>query len=127
MKRLFICLLCAAMLLPVLPALAEVSSRAPEDYPAPLRDLAARYGFKIGICLSPEQLGQTAYLDFLAGHFNTTTCTNETKAYSLLDERASKASEDGMPRRNYATADRMIQWASEHGIGVRGHVLTWDA
>lgn len=127
MKRIFICLLCAALLLPILPAGAEVSARAPEDYPAPLRDLAAKYGFKIGICLSPYQLGDATYMNFLAAHFNTTTCTNETKAYSLLDERASKASEDGMPRMNYATADQMIQWASDHGVGVRGHVLTWDA
>ena len=32
-----------------------------------------------------------------------------------------------MPRMNYTTADRMVKWAKDHGIGVRGHVLTWDA
>ena len=127
MKKLFLCLLSLALLLPHASVLADVSSRSAADYPAPLYTLAEKAGFRIGICLSPNQLNTPAYLSVLTDHFNTTTCTNETKAYSLLDERASKASPDGMPRMNYATADRMIKWASAHGVGVRGHVLTWDA
>ena len=108
-------------------ALADVSTRGAEEYSPALRELAEKAGFKIGICLSPNQLRDKAYLDLLATQFNTTTCTNETKAYSLLDQAASKKSEDGMPRMNYRQADQMIAWAQENGIGVRGHVLTWDA
>ena len=129
--RTLLCLLCLfcclTLLLPGAPARAEVSTRTLEDFTPPLRDLAAQHGFKIGICLSPNQLGDAGYLALLASQFNTTTCTNETKAYSLLDQRASQRSEDGMPRMNYSTADRMIAWARDNGIGVRGHVLTWDA
>ena len=122
------CLLLSLLLaLSLIPACAEVSSRAPEDYSPALKDLAEAAGFKIGICLSPEQLSNTSYLELLSTQFNTTTCTNETKAYSLLDQRASQRSEDGMPRMNYTTADRMITWAQKNGVGVRGHVLTWDA
>ena len=108
-------------------ALADVSGRAAGDYDPPLKDLAAKAGFRIGICLSPNQLGDAAYLGLLSGQFNSTTCTNEMKAYSLLDQAASRRSEDGMPRMNYTQADRMVSWAREHGVGVRGHVLTWDA
>ena len=104
-----------------------MSTRGAEEYSPALRELAEKAGFKIGICLSPNQLRDKAYLDLLATQFNTTTCTNETKAYSLLDQAASKKSEDGMPRMNYRQADQMIAWAQENGIGVRGHVLTWDA
>ena len=127
MKSLICLLLSLLMLCACLPALAERSSRAPEDYQPPLRDLAENAGFKIGICLSPHQLNNPKYLSFLSSQFNTTTCTNETKAYSLLDQRASQSSEDGMPRMNYTKADKMIAWARDNGIGVRGHVLTWDA
>ena len=111
------------------PALSrgEVSSRLPESYTPALKDLAEKAGFKIGICLSPNQLRDVEYLSLLSSQFNTTTCTNETKAYSLLDQRASQRSEDGMPRMNYSAADRMITWARNHGVGVRGHVLVWDA
>ena len=127
MKTIFCLLLGVALLFSALPALAEVSARSLSDFDPPLKDLAAGHGFKIGICLSPNQLSDPTYLAILAGQFNSTTCTNEMKAYSLLDQRASKASEDGMPRMNYATADRMLTWAREHGVSVRGHVLTWDA
>ncbi len=126
-KALLVCLLCAVMLFPVSPVRADVSTREAADYPEALHTLAAKAGFKIGICLSPNQLGDVSYLAFLKDHFNTTTCTNETKAYSLLDQRASRASADGMPAMNFSTADRMIGWAQANGIGVRGHVLTWDA
>ena len=108
-------------------ALADVSTRGAEEYSPALRELAEKAGFKIGICLSPNQLRDKAYLDLLATQFNTTTCTNETKAYSLLDQAASKKSEDGMPRMNYWAADQMIAWAQENCICLRWHVLTWDA
>ncbi len=127
MKTVLACLICAAMLFPLPLALADASSRQAADYPLPLYALAEKAGFRIGICLSPNQLYTPAYLSFLTAHFNTTTCTNETKAYSLLDQRASRASEDGMPRMNYSQADAMVKWAMNNGIGVRGHVLTWDA
>ena len=126
MKR-FLCLLTACLMMMSAAALADVSTRGAEEYSPALRELAEKAGFKIGICLSPNQLRDKAYLDLLATQFNTTTCTNETKAYSLLDQAASKKSEDGMPRMNYRQADQMIAWAQENGIGVRGHVLTWDA
>ena len=32
-----------------------------------------------------------------------------------------------MPAMNYWAADQMVQWAQDNGIGVRGHVLVWDA
>ena len=127
MRTFFAFLLCAVMLFQFSFALADASDRTADDYPAPLYTLAEKAGFRIGICLSPEQLSNSSYLSFLTGHFNTTTCTNETKAYSLLDQAACKRSPDGMPRMNYTKADRMVKWAMDHGIGVRGHVLTWDA
>lgn len=49
------------------------------------------------------------------------------KAYSLLDQSKSRASSDGMPRMNFSAADKMVAWAQENGLGVRGHVLVWDA
>ncbi len=127
MKTVLCLLLSILLVLSLVSAAAEVSSRAPESYDPPLKDLAAAAGFRIGIYLSPDQLGSASYLNLLASQFNTTTCTNETKAYSLLDQRASRQSPDGMPRMNFSVADRMVSWARDNGVGVRGHVLTWDA
>ncbi len=127
MKKLLCGILCSALLLSLGSALADPSARSLSDFDPPLRELAAEHGFRIGLCLSPHQLGDSDYLKLLSTQFNTTTCTNETKAYSLLDQAASRKSEDGMPRMNYAMADQMIAWARDNGVGVRGHVLTWDA
>lgn len=112
-------------LLPVF-SMAESSGKTSEDYD-PLFSLAEQFGFKLGGCYSYDDLNRPAYLAFVSRHFNSLTCTNETKAYSLLDQAASKKSKDGMPRMNYMRADRMLTYARAHNIGVRGHVLVWDA
>lgn len=118
-------------LLCVLAALALIFCASAEEYTMndiePLHELAAQHGFKMGAALSFYQMNDRAYLEVVARHFNSITATNEMKAYSLLDQYASKKSEDGMPRMNYSQADRMVAWAQANGIGVRGHVLVWDA
>ena len=106
-------------------ALAE-DDRAALDY-QPLKELTAQYGFAIGAPMSAGDLGNFNYRKLLIHHFDTITCTNEMKAYSLLDQRASQQSEDGMPRMNFTTADKMVKFAADNGLKVRGHVLVWDA
>ena len=118
----FAALLC---LTPVLSS-AELAGTVSSDY-EPLYTFAEPYGFKLGGCFGFWDMNNATYMGFLDDHFNSLTCTNETKAYSLLDQKATKASEDGMPRMNYTNADKMIAWCQEHGKQVRGHVLVWDA
>ena len=92
-----------------------------------LCSLAANYGFKLGAALSYDQLRDQKYLDLILSHFNSITTTNEMKAYSMLDHGTSRRTPNGMPAINFSKADQMVGWAQEHGIGVRGHVLVWDA
>ena len=105
----------------------ETETTASEAEMPALCSLAGEYGFKLGTCFSFMQLRDQKYLSLVKQHFNSLTATNEMKAYSLLDERASKKAADGMPVMNYEAADRMVQWAEDNGIGIRGHVLVWDA
>lgn len=120
MKRLIVFALILALLCACAPAFAEEEME-------PMYTLAAPYGFKLGTCLSFDQLRNQKYLNLVKAHFNSITTTNEMKAYTLLDQRATLARTDGMPAMNYGMADKMIAWAQENGIGVRGHVLVWDA
>lgn len=92
-----------------------------------LNELAIRHGFTLGAAIGAGQMGYSAYKDMAAWHFGSLTATNEMKAYSLLDQAASKKSENGMPVMNYDMADRIVTFAQENGMGVRGHVLVWDA
>ncbi|MBR6965962.1 MAG: endo-1,4-beta-xylanase [Clostridia bacterium] len=129
MMRLFAVLLVLCLsLLPVLSVGedAMLSGLSNEDY-EPLYPSAEPYGFRLGGCFGLWDMFNKTYMDFVSRHFNSITCTNETKAYSLLDQNACKKSEDGMPRMNFSNADRMIEWAQNHDIAVRGHVLVWDA
>ena len=113
----------AAAILLLSPALAL----GQEEETAALYALAAPYGFKMGAPLSYGQMTDKSYLALLQAHFNSVTATNEMKAYSLLDQGASRRSKDGTPAMNYQKADIMVAWAQKNGIGVRGHVLVWDA
>lgn len=92
---------------------------------ARLCDMAQKYGFKLGACVSYSQLNRASYIKMLAEDFNTTTATNEFKAYSLLNQR--KSMEAGVPAMSYGQADAIARMAQEKGIGIRGHVLVWDA
>jgi len=105
---------------------AEESGMKYDDY-QPMWKLAEAYGFKFGGCFGYNNLRDSNYMKVMGYHFNSITCTNETKAYSLLDQRASRSSDDGMPRMNFTAADQMVAWAQKNGIRVRGHVLVWDA
>ena len=126
MNKLF-CLV-AALLVCLLPlvSFAEEAGTVSEDYD-PMWQLAEPYGFKFGGAFSYDDMKNTVFMDFLARHFNSLTCCNETKAYSLLDEYACRSSKDGMPCMSYSRADAMISWAQKNNIRVRGHVLVWDA
>ena len=117
-----------ALVLCVLPlaVYAEEAGTVSEDYD-PMWQLTEPYGFKFGGAFSYGDMTNTVFMNFLAWHFNSLTCCNETKAYSMLDQGKSRRSEDGMPRMNYSQADAMISWAQKNGIKVRGHVLVWDA
>ncbi len=121
-------LLILALVFCVLPvaSFAEEAGTVSEDYD-PMWQLTEPYGFKFGGAFSYSDMNNSVFMDFLARHFNSLTCCNETKAYSLLNQPLSRASKDGMPRMSYSQADAMISWAQKNGIKVRGHVLVWDA
>ncbi|MBQ8554680.1 MAG: endo-1,4-beta-xylanase [Clostridia bacterium] len=124
MKKLVCLMLTALMVMSSLSALAEEKSL--RDY-TPLKELSADDGFYMGAALSYGQMGDALYLTTVMHHFDTITPTNELKAYSLLDQRASQTSTDGMPHMDYTKADKMVEWAQKAGLKVRGHVLVWDA
>ncbi|MBQ8312965.1 MAG: endo-1,4-beta-xylanase [Clostridia bacterium] len=130
MKRIvslvLVLLLCISLLPTAAMALGE-AGKSKDDYVS-LDSLAREHGFIMGASYNYMQCtGNPAYMALTKTHFSSLTCTNETKAYSLLNQQASKTAEDGMPVMNYFQADKMVQWAQDNGMKVRGHVLVWDA
>ncbi len=93
----------------------------------PVFESAARHGFKFGTVINPQNLERKVYTDMVKADFNSITAANEFKAYSLLSMSLSQKSENGMPVMNYARADSIAEFAQANRIGIRGHVLVWDA
>ncbi|WP_054741483.1 endo-1,4-beta-xylanase [Cellulosilyticum ruminicola] len=92
-----------------------------------LAGLMNYYGMKFGTNVTDTNIynsNNTAINNF---HCNSITASNEMKAYSLLDQYASKNSPDGMPRMNYTAGDKIMAYAAENNLGVRAHTLVWDA
>lgn len=110
-------------------SLMSCASKAPKEVPfekqTSLANLAEKYDFKVGGCIGYDTVGNRNYQAMITGDFNSLTATNEFKAYSLLQQAASQA--QGKPVMNYKMADRIAGFAQTNGIGVRGHVLVWDA
>ncbi len=92
-----------------------------------LKDAAAKCGFSFGTVISAFSTYDLSYKMMVMDEFNSLTAANEMKAYSMLDQNASQWSSDGMPVINFTQADSIVSMAELLGIGVRGHVLVWDA
>ena len=107
----------------------------PTPFPTPLPELVAtsikaeaeKFGFSFGTVINGFTVGSAEYKSMIENEFNSITAANEMKAYSLLDQKASQENADGMPVMNYTMADKIVGYAQSIGIGVRGHVLVWDA
>lgn len=95
-----------------------------------LYQLAEQYGLKLGTVMNDTTIKDNKYSSLMKYHFNSLTAANEMKAYSMLDGNTSKANyvdENSMPAINFTNADKIMDYAKENGIKVRGHVLVWDA
>lgn len=103
---------------------ATVEQEVEEDFVS-LAELAKKYDFKVGTCIANNTVKQLRYKDMVKNDFNTITACNEFKAYSLLNQAESE--KQGKPVMNYTQADEIAKFAQENGIGIRGHVLVWDA
>ncbi len=96
------------------------------DYDS-MGNMLAEYGIRFGAAIGSYTHDDYTMQSLLMQHFNSVTATNEMKAYSMLDQKASQTSADGMPVINFTEADALVELAMNCGVQVRGHVLVWDA
>ncbi|UAK26582.1 endo-1,4-beta-xylanase [Sphingomonas nostoxanthinifaciens] len=103
-------------------ACAGAARAVPGD--ASLDALARAKGMRFGTCLGAGQAGtptggfaDPAYLTLIAGQCGLIVPENEMK-WGVLRPSAD--------RFDFAPADRLVAWATQHGLGVRGHNLLWQ-
>lgn len=107
---------------------AAAASRALPAFAAgdpSLDGLARAKGFRFGSCLGggPPHPGGAAgsfadlrYRDLVAAQCGLITPENELKW---------QATRPAADRFDFRAADALVEWATAHGIGVRGHTLLW--
>lgn len=82
-----------------------------------LRAAAERIGLRIGSAFSfPAYNEDSRYAAVLAREFNCVTAENEMKPMFLQPERG---------RFDFSTAERLLDFAGEQDMAVRGHTLVW--
>lgn len=101
--------LCAAFLL-----LFTVGGACPGQT---LREYADRAGVLVGAAAEPRLLDEPEYAATLAREFNMLTAENALKWGAIRPTRE---------RFNFAPGDRLVAFAQQHRMKVRGHCLAWS-
>jgi len=81
-----------------------------------LREAAQKCGLLIGTAVRPAQLSEAAYASTLAREFNMLEPEDALKWEVVHPEPASF---------DFSQADRIVDFATRHGMKVRGHTLAW--
>jgi endo-1,4-beta-xylanase len=83
---------------------------------APLRDLAAPIGLRIGTALIPQDIETPSYAAIASSQFSVVTPGNGMKWQIVEPEQGVY---------DWSQADQLVQFAQANGQLVRGHTLTW--
>ncbi len=81
-----------------------------------LREAAQNYGLLVGTAVRPAQLAEPAYASTLAREFNMLEPEDVLKW-----EVVHPAPQDF----DFSQADQIVEFATRHGMRVRGHTLVW--
>src|SRR3954454_20143137 len=77
---------------------------------------AAQSGRYFGTAIAAGRLNDSAYTTIAAREFNMVTAENEMKP---------DATEPNQNQFNFSSGDQIYNWATSHGMKVRGHTLAW--
>jgi GH35 family endo-1,4-beta-xylanase len=97
----------------------DAQGRPAADQPVTVRQ--TRSAFRFGTCIAGNPAStnrhEVAYWRYVREHFNTVVCENAMKWYAI------GAAPD---RRRWTEADRLLKFADENQLAMRGHCLFWS-
>lgn len=88
--------------------------------PASLRAAGAARNIIVGAAADPRHLGEAEYANTLADQFRQLEPENQMK-FEVIHPRAG----DDRSAYDFAPADRLVEFANQHGMLVRGHCFVW--
>lgn len=91
-----------------------------------LKQLFAEHGMKTGICFNANQTSNIRTSKIVLKQFNSITMENAMKPESILN-RSKSVSEGKLVVSFGQDMIKMLKWAKQNDIGVRGHTLIWHS
>ena len=79
---------------------------------------AAQSGRYFGTAIAAGRLGDSTYTTIAGREFNMVTPENEMKPDATEPQRGQF---------NFSSGDQIYNWATQHGMKVRGHTLAWHS
>ena len=79
---------------------------------------AAQSGRYFGTAIAAGRLGDSTYTTIAGREFNMVTPENEMKPDATEPQRGQF---------NFSSGDQVYNWATQHGMKVRGHTLAWHS
>lgn len=86
--------------------------------------------FHIGAAVPGAAFENPAALQYLKIQYSSMTCENDMKPERLLDEEKNRSEPekyDRSPALDFSGVRKYLDFAREHGMGMRGHTLVWHA
>ncbi|GIG40579.1 endo-1,4-beta-xylanase [Cellulomonas phragmiteti] len=83
-----------------------------------LQEAAAQSGRYFGTAIAASRLNDSMYTTIANREFNMITAENEMKMDAMQPQRGTF---------NFASGDRIVNWATQNGKQVRGHALAWHS
>lgn len=105
---------------------AQVVSGSGVQEATNLKDAFAN-DFSVGVAVNPYQLSDKELSGIVMENFNSITMENAMKPENVLDQYASEAADDGLPRINEDALDEVLSLAKKNNLKVRGHCLVWHS
>ncbi|MCQ2537150.1 MAG: endo-1,4-beta-xylanase [Lachnospiraceae bacterium] len=91
-----------------------------------LKDVFAEHGMKCGTCVTGQMLNTPKYKEMILSNFSSVTMENAMKPDAILDQQKSAAKNDDVVSFS-AEAKKILDFAKENNLGVRGHTLVWHS
>jgi len=89
-----------------------------------LKDIYGQHGIKAGTCLSPGMIDNPKTEEIILSQFNSVTLENAMKPDFIL--KKGKDENEGQIVVEFGTdAIRLLDWAKENNMSLRGHTLVW--
>lgn len=97
-----------------------------EEAATTIVELFREHNLMVGTCLAPEMLNRRESEELILNQFNSITMENAMKPDYILNKRKSIETGDIVVEMN-PDVIRMLDWAKENHMAVRGHTLIWHS